>query len=399
MLVVALARALVETRREGRRPRARAQRPAACRALACRPLRAGRDARPPAHRGAGRGAGRRRRPRRPRHRRPGRAGDRVLVDSGVERIWTVGGGARRQRQAFERTGRWPASWPTWSRVRRRRRGRMRVLVAPDKFAGTLTAVEAAEAIAGRLGRHAPADVLDHAPMADGGPASSTSCTPPSGASSSRSRCGARSVTRCPAGVLLVGGRAYVESAQGCGLHLTGAGGARRAGDVVRRRRAGRRGGRRPGRPRSSSVSAAAARTTQGRRAGGAGGDRGPAPGRRGRRARGGRPRSTWATLAAARGGPDGRRERRGQPTDRAVRGDEDVRPAEGHRRGAPARRRRRCSRRSRRPRPAYVAGAGRRRRGRRWATRSWCWAGSVSPGSTSSWRPWASRTGPAPRIW
>ena len=46
---------------------------------------------------------------------------------------------------------------------------MRVLVAPDKFAGTLTAVEAAEAIADGWRRQAPDDELDLAPMADGGP--------------------------------------------------------------------------------------------------------------------------------------------------------------------------------------------------------------------------------------
>ena len=46
---------------------------------------------------------------------------------------------------------------------------MRVLVAPDKFAGTLTAVEAAQAIAEGWRRHAPDDELDLAPMADGGP--------------------------------------------------------------------------------------------------------------------------------------------------------------------------------------------------------------------------------------
>ena len=46
---------------------------------------------------------------------------------------------------------------------------MRVLVAPDKFAGTLTAVEAAEAIASGWRRQAPDDELDLAPMADGGP--------------------------------------------------------------------------------------------------------------------------------------------------------------------------------------------------------------------------------------
>ena len=46
---------------------------------------------------------------------------------------------------------------------------MRVLVAPDKFAGTLTAPEAARAIADGWRRHAPGDELDLAPMADGGP--------------------------------------------------------------------------------------------------------------------------------------------------------------------------------------------------------------------------------------
>ena len=46
---------------------------------------------------------------------------------------------------------------------------MRVLIAPDKFAGTLTAVEAAAAIAEGWHRQAPHDDLDLAPMADGGP--------------------------------------------------------------------------------------------------------------------------------------------------------------------------------------------------------------------------------------
>ncbi len=46
---------------------------------------------------------------------------------------------------------------------------MRVLVAPDKFAGTLTAVEAAAAIDAGWRRQAPHDELDLVPMADGGP--------------------------------------------------------------------------------------------------------------------------------------------------------------------------------------------------------------------------------------
>jgi len=36
---------------------------------------------------------------------------------------------------------------------------MRIVVAPDKFAGTLSAVEASAAIAEGWARHAPGDVL------------------------------------------------------------------------------------------------------------------------------------------------------------------------------------------------------------------------------------------------
>ncbi|HRD60599.1 MAG TPA: glycerate kinase, partial [Nocardioides sp.] len=46
---------------------------------------------------------------------------------------------------------------------------MRILVAPDKFAGTLSAVEAAQAIATGWREVAPGDELDLAPMSDGGP--------------------------------------------------------------------------------------------------------------------------------------------------------------------------------------------------------------------------------------
>ena len=46
---------------------------------------------------------------------------------------------------------------------------MRILVAPDKFAGTLSAVEAAAAIAEGWRRTAPSDELVEVPLADGGP--------------------------------------------------------------------------------------------------------------------------------------------------------------------------------------------------------------------------------------
>ncbi|WP_148575039.1 glycerate kinase [Nocardioides caldifontis] len=96
---------------------------------------------------------------------------------------------------------------------------MRILVAPDKFAGTLTAVEAAEAIAEGWRRRAPGDELDLAPMSDGGPGFvdvlhtalggellAVTVTGPYG-------------TPTPATVLVDGTTAYVEAAQACGLHL------------------------------------------------------------------------------------------------------------------------------------------------------------------------------------
>lgn len=46
---------------------------------------------------------------------------------------------------------------------------MRVVIAPDKFAGTLTAIEAARAVAEGWARSAPGDELILLPMSDGGP--------------------------------------------------------------------------------------------------------------------------------------------------------------------------------------------------------------------------------------
>lgn len=105
---------------------------------------------------------------------------------------------------------------------------MRVLIAPDKFAGTLTAVEAAEAIAAGWRGERPDDELDCAPMADGGPGfvdvlheaisgelRAVTVSGPSG-------------EPVPATLLVAGDTAYVESAQACGLHLTGGEGAESA---------------------------------------------------------------------------------------------------------------------------------------------------------------------------
>ena len=96
---------------------------------------------------------------------------------------------------------------------------MRILVAPDKFAGTLTAVQAAEAIAEGWRRQAPDDEVTTVPMADGGPGfldvlhaslggqlNAVTVRGPRGAS-------------IPATFLMVRDTAYVESAQACGLDL------------------------------------------------------------------------------------------------------------------------------------------------------------------------------------
>ncbi len=98
---------------------------------------------------------------------------------------------------------------------------MRVLIAPDKFAGTLSAVEAAEAIARGWARQAPGDSLDLAPMSDGGPGFVEVMH-----AALAGRVLARTVRGphlepTPASILMVENTAYVESAQACGLHLTG----------------------------------------------------------------------------------------------------------------------------------------------------------------------------------
>lgn len=102
-------------------------------------------------------------------------------------------------------------------------GDVRVLIAPDCFSGTLSASQAAEAIARGWRRRAPDDELTLVPLSDGGPgfldvlsgvhageAVSLTVLDPLG----------RPV---PAVILMVdidGGRtAFIESAQACGLHL------------------------------------------------------------------------------------------------------------------------------------------------------------------------------------
>ena len=137
---------------------------------------------------------------------------------------------------------------------------MRVLVAPDKFAGTLTAVEAARAIATGWRRHAPDDELDLAPMADGGPGFVDVLHEALGGDVLAVTVSGPFGEPTPATLLVVDGTAYVESAQACGLHLT----RRERAEEASHARGGRaacwrRSTRAPA--RSSSDSAAAARPT------------------------------------------------------------------------------------------------------------------------------------------
>jgi glycerate kinase len=96
---------------------------------------------------------------------------------------------------------------------------MHVLIAPDKFAGTLTAVEAAEAIAAGWARRSPDDVLDLAPMADGGPGFVDVLHATLGGELLGVTVEAPHGDRVPAVILFVEDVAYVESAQACGMHL------------------------------------------------------------------------------------------------------------------------------------------------------------------------------------
>lgn len=105
---------------------------------------------------------------------------------------------------------------------------MRVLVAPDKFAGTLSAVEAADAIADGWARQSPGDDLELAPLSDGGPGFVDVLHAALGGDLLGVTVAGPFGDPVPATALLVGDTAYVECAQACGLHLTRAEGAERA---------------------------------------------------------------------------------------------------------------------------------------------------------------------------
>ncbi|HZN17996.1 MAG TPA: glycerate kinase, partial [Micromonosporaceae bacterium] len=101
---------------------------------------------------------------------------------------------------------------------------MRVLVCPDKFGGTLSAGEAAAAIAAGWRAAAPHDQVVTRPLADGGPGFVdvlAEALPAAGVPARRVTVETVDPLGRPARgeLLLADGACYVESAHACGLHL------------------------------------------------------------------------------------------------------------------------------------------------------------------------------------
>lgn len=94
-----------------------------------------------------------------------------------------------------------------------------MLVAPDKFAGTLGAPEAARAIADGWRRAAPDDDVVRLPMADGGPGFVDALHDALGGRLHVVTVVGSTGVEVPVTLLVVDDVAYLESAQACGLQL------------------------------------------------------------------------------------------------------------------------------------------------------------------------------------
>lgn len=96
---------------------------------------------------------------------------------------------------------------------------MKVLVAPDSFGGTLTAPQAARAIADGWWAHAPADEVTTVPMADGGPGFVDVLHTAAGGELVAGTVAGPAGRPVPVTWLADGDTAWIETAQACGLHL------------------------------------------------------------------------------------------------------------------------------------------------------------------------------------
>ena len=101
---------------------------------------------------------------------------------------------------------------------------MRVLLAPDKFAGTLTAAEVCDAASAGWHDTAPKDVVTSQPMSDGGPGFVGALATASGSSASVTSVPTTGPHGEPVAAQLLVVRntntAYLEAAQSCGLALS-----------------------------------------------------------------------------------------------------------------------------------------------------------------------------------
>lgn len=96
---------------------------------------------------------------------------------------------------------------------------LRVVVAPDSFKGTLTATEAADAIAAGWRRARPDDRVETCPVSDGGDGLLDVVGAVPGWVPRTTRVTGPTGTVTEARWLVRDGTALVESAQACGLHL------------------------------------------------------------------------------------------------------------------------------------------------------------------------------------
>lgn len=119
--------------------------------------------------------------------------------------------------------------------------RVRIVIAPDKFAGTLTAVEAAEAVAEGWRSADPAAECTLLPLSDGGPGFVDVLHTALGGTLVDAEVAGPLGEPVAARFLLVERTAYVESAQACGLHLLppqrrdpGAASTRGVGELISR---------------------------------------------------------------------------------------------------------------------------------------------------------------------
>jgi glycerate kinase len=97
-------------------------------------------------------------------------------------------------------------------------GEMRVVVALDSFGGTLSSEEAAAAFAAGWHEVAPADMLDLAPMSDGGPGLVAALVAAvAGSERVEVACSGPTGRAGTADILRIGSTGYVESAAACGL--------------------------------------------------------------------------------------------------------------------------------------------------------------------------------------